>query len=91
MSSDLSPQNEQFIEHAVASGIFPSRQAALDAAVETLRTNRDVPQPIPAEHLPLVEEGLEALNEGRGVAWDPENVKQRLRQWLASQSKDDGT
>jgi len=91
MSSDLSPQNEHFIENAVASGLFPSRQAALDAAVETLRTNCDAPQPIPAEHLPLVEEGLEALNEGRGVPWDPENVKQRLRQRLGSQSRADGT
>jgi Arc/MetJ-type ribon-helix-helix transcriptional regulator len=84
MSSDLSPQNEQFIEHAVASGLFPSRQAALDAAVESLRTKRDEPQPLPPEHATLVEDGLLSLNQGLGVPWDAESAKQRVQHRLAS-------
>lgn len=33
----LSTQNEQFLADVLASGLFPSREAALEAAVEVLR------------------------------------------------------
>jgi hypothetical protein len=37
MSRELSPQSEQYLANAVASGLFPSTEAALEAAVEALR------------------------------------------------------
>lgn len=37
MSSDLSPENEKFIESQVATGAFSSRNAAIEAGVELLR------------------------------------------------------
>lgn len=61
MSFGLSPQNERFLEQVVAGGRFPSKEAALDAAVTALRGQQeDVPE-IPAEHAPLVDQGLDDL------------------------------
>lgn len=37
MAEDLSPENEQFLQEIVTKGIFPSRGAALDAAIALLR------------------------------------------------------
>lgn len=36
MASELSPQTEQFIQQAVASGLYPSREAMIDKAIEIL-------------------------------------------------------
>jgi hypothetical protein len=37
MERELSSQNEHYLAELVASGVFPSREAALNAAVEALR------------------------------------------------------
>jgi hypothetical protein len=37
MNSQLSPENEQFLEHAISVGIFHDRDEALDRAVAVLR------------------------------------------------------
>ena len=37
MSNHLSPENEQFLAAQVATGIFPSRDAAIEAGIELLR------------------------------------------------------
>jgi len=36
-SRELSPQTEQCLASVVASGLFPSAEAALEAAIEALR------------------------------------------------------
>lgn len=56
---DISNENVQFLDAAVARGVFPTREAALDQAVRLLRRRqeffdqferlaRDLPAPLPA-------------------------------------------
>ena len=59
MSTDLSPQNEQFIEHAVARGVFHDRAEALDEAVELLRRRQEL--------LDHIDEGTRQLRGGEGI------------------------
>jgi hypothetical protein len=45
MVTSLSPDNEAFLQHVVSIGRFPSREAAIEEAVQTLRkTVGDPPQ-----------------------------------------------
>ena len=37
MASDISPENQQYLDQAVANGTYPSEALALDEAVELLR------------------------------------------------------
>src|SRR5688500_8154200 len=57
--SSISSENAEFLDTAVARGVFPSREAALDQAVKLLRTRqevfdhfertaRDLPLPLPS-------------------------------------------
>jgi Arc/MetJ-type ribon-helix-helix transcriptional regulator len=59
MSTDLSPQNEQFIEHAVAQGVFHDRVEALDEAVELLRRRQEL--------LDHIDQGTRQLRGGEGI------------------------
>jgi hypothetical protein len=40
MDKALSPQSEQYLASVVAGGLFPSKEAALEAAVAALREKR---------------------------------------------------
>jgi Arc/MetJ-type ribon-helix-helix transcriptional regulator len=60
MSSELSPQNERFIQQAVASGYFPNRGQALDQAVDLLKRRVAL--------LAHVEAGTRELEAGAGIA-----------------------
>ena len=59
MSTDLSPQNEQFIEHVIARGDFQDRSEALDQAVELLRRRQEL--------LDHVDAGTAQLRRGEGI------------------------
>ncbi len=59
MASDISPSNEQFIEHAILAGRFGSRSELLDAAVSLLRDEE--------ETLAAIREGLASIERGEGV------------------------
>ena len=59
MSTEISPDNEAFICHAVESGQFESRQDALDAAVHLLREE--------AETIRAIQEGLSSIEQGEGI------------------------
>lgn len=80
MDNHLSPQTEQFLANAVANGMFPSKEAAIDAAVEALREKTESIPMVPEEHMERVERALESLNAGKGkpmtdAGWDA--LKQR--------------
>jgi hypothetical protein len=85
MASGFSPQNEQFLHDVVAGGLYPSKEAALNAAVDALRTGRsdadddNLPM-VPEEHMAGVEEGLADLEAGRCIEMTP-NEWERLRQF----------
>jgi Arc/MetJ-type ribon-helix-helix transcriptional regulator len=71
MNIELSPQSEQYLASVVAGGIYPSKQAALEAAVAALR-ERDRPiQMIPEEHMALVEAAIESSLAGKSSPMTP--------------------
>jgi Arc/MetJ-type ribon-helix-helix transcriptional regulator len=71
MSSNLSPENEQFIQHAVECGVFEDRAQALDRAVELLRRRQEL-----LEH---IDEGTRQLRAGQGIELHGED---ELRQFF---------
>jgi Arc/MetJ-type ribon-helix-helix transcriptional regulator len=71
VSSDLSPENEQFLEHIVSLGVYHDRGEALDKAVELLRRREGL--------IRDVDEGIEQLERGEGVSLDIEAVKDEVR------------
>lgn len=79
MDNRFSPQTEQFLVHAVASGMFPSKEAAIDAAVEALREKTDPIPTVPDDHMDRVERAIESANAGRLTPMTPE-YWERLRQ-----------
>ena len=70
MNSNLSPENEQFLEQAVSVGMFHNRDEALDRAVELLRRREQL--------LRDVNKGIEQLERGEGTPLDIEQVKQAV-------------
>jgi Arc/MetJ-type ribon-helix-helix transcriptional regulator len=60
----LSEQSEEFLRHAVASGVYASRVAALEDAVAALREKLDRIPMVPPEHMALVEAALESSAAG---------------------------
>ncbi|MBL8827290.1 MAG: hypothetical protein JNM18_09910 [Planctomycetaceae bacterium] len=82
MANGLSPQNEQFLNRAIAEGLFPSTEAALDAAVSALREQSEAIPFVPAEHAALVDAAIEAANAGQSremTAADWESLRQKVR------------
>jgi hypothetical protein len=48
MASDISPENEQFIEYELASGAYQTRGELLDQAVGLLRRRRQLQRDVEA-------------------------------------------
>ncbi len=67
MSTGLSPENEQFLDHVVSLGIYHDRGEALDRAVELLRHRE--------QFIRDVNEGIEQLERCEGVPLDIEAIK----------------
>jgi Arc/MetJ-type ribon-helix-helix transcriptional regulator len=67
MDVDLSPENEQFIQRAVAAGLFPDRARALDEAVGLLKMRQEL--------LAQIEEGTKQLRDGDFVEYDQEGLR----------------
>lgn len=87
MSFGLSPQNEHFLEQAVARGYFPSKEAALDAAVTALRRHQDEVPEVPEEHARSVDEGLDDLATGGSHEMTPADWR-RLREFARDVASD---
>ena len=68
MSSTLSPENEQFIEQAVACGIFLDRGQALDVAVDFLRKRQEL--------LDHIDDGTRQLRSGQYTEYDEGGLRQ---------------
>ncbi len=78
MSTDMSPQNEEYIQDAVTRGVFHSRTEALDAAVELLRRRETVIREVNA--------GIAELERGEGRPLDLDEIKASIRERLAQES-----
>jgi hypothetical protein len=64
MEHQLSSHNEQYLERIVAGGLFPSKEAALDAAVAALREKTDGIEFVCHEHMDAVEQGIDEADAG---------------------------
>ncbi|MBL9084313.1 MAG: hypothetical protein JNK76_21105 [Planctomycetales bacterium] len=74
MATNLNPQNEQFIQQALAAGRFPDRDALINAAVESLSgelVDRD------EKHRSLVEAAIDEADRQGTVPWNPESIMRR--------------
>jgi hypothetical protein len=87
MLNGLSPQSEQYLESVVAGGLYPSKEAALEAAVGALREKDEQIPMVPAEDMELVEEGLDAADAGH-VRELTEEDWARLRERVLQISRD---
>ncbi|HEY2837544.1 MAG TPA: hypothetical protein VGJ26_00225 [Pirellulales bacterium] len=67
MSHSLSPHAEQYLDQIVAGGLYPSKEAALEAAVEALREKNDEIPFVPDEHMEAVERAIESANAGEAT------------------------
>ena len=86
MASGFSPQNEQFLARAIAEGLYPSTEAALDAAVSALREKNEEVPVVPEEHMALVEAAIEESNAGLSremTAADWDALRQTVREVAA--------
>ncbi len=72
--SNLSSENEQFIEQAISVGMYQNRDEALDRAVELLRRRQQL--------IRDVDEGIAQLQRGEGVPLDIAAVKMAVRERL---------
>jgi hypothetical protein len=87
MARELSPQTEQYLASIVAGGLFPSKEAALEAAVEALRAKAEQIPFVPAEHMELVEQGMASALAGRArelTDADWESLRQRALAFAAN-------
>ena len=64
MSHELSPQSEQYLDEMVSGGFYPTKEAALEAAVDALREKNDEIPFIPEEHMEAVERAIESSRAG---------------------------
>jgi hypothetical protein len=62
MSASLTPDNEAFLAHVVATGQFLSRDAALNEAIRQLRAQLPPTQPTRRRHFRSTHEWLAAFD-----------------------------
>lgn len=74
MSGRLSPENEQFLDHAVAAGVYQDRDEALDEAVGLLRRRERLVED--------VNRGIEQIARGETLPFDLSELKAALRRHL---------
>jgi hypothetical protein len=82
MAKELSPQVEQYLASVVAGGLFPSQEAALEAAIDALREKIELIPFAPDEHMGRLEQSIESANAGRTKPLTPaywENLRQIVR------------
>ncbi len=86
---EISPQIEQYLASVVACGMFPSEEAALEAAIAALREKTDPIPFVPDEHMELVEQGIASARAGKTKPMTPEywdNLRQIVRDAAAKNS-----
>ena len=75
MSTEISPENERFIERQIARGAFRDRGEALDAGIELLRI-RD-------ELLERIDRGRDQIEKGEFTEYDDAALGERFEQLKA--------
>jgi hypothetical protein len=86
MEHELSPQNQLYLDQIIAGGLFPSREAALDAAIAALREKTEAIPFAPAEHMEAIERGIDQADAGLSRLMTEEDwarLRQRARDGAA--------
>jgi len=89
MVKDLSQQTEQYLADVVAGGLFPSKEAALEAAVAAQREKTEQIPFVPDEHMARVEQAIESANAGLTNPTTPEywdRLRENVRDIAAGKS-----
>ena len=68
MKSDLSPENEQFIQELLHDGAYGTRADVLDDALRVLKQRRDL--------LRHIDTGTEQLQNGQYTDYDEESLRE---------------
>jgi antitoxin ParD1/3/4 len=76
MSTQLSPENEQYLQNAVSTGLFHDRGEALDKAVDLLKKRELL--------LREVNRGIEQLEQGEGIPFDLEALRAEIHAKFAT-------
>ncbi len=76
MATNLSPENEHYIQQAVEAGLYHDRGEALDRAVELLKRREQL--------IRDVNLGIEQLERGEGKEWNMEEINAKVRARLES-------
>jgi hypothetical protein len=82
MAAELSSRIEQHLASMVAGGLFPSQDAALEAAIDALCDKFEPIVDAPAEHMERLEQAIESANAGNTKPFTPEywnNLRQKIR------------
>jgi Arc/MetJ-type ribon-helix-helix transcriptional regulator len=82
MIPQLSPENEAFIQQGLATGVFGSRDAVIDAGVALLRQRTRL--------LERIDESRRQLDEGDFVEYDEQSLQvvfEQLKQRAREESK----
>ena len=89
MVKDLSEQSEEYLANVVAGGLFPSKEAALEAAVAALREKTEQIPFVPDEHMARVEQAIESADAGLTSPMTPaywDGLRQNVRDNAAGKS-----
>ena len=70
MTTDISPENEQFIQREIQAGVFRTKSDALDAGIALLRRRKEL--------LARVDEGRRQLAVGDSRDYDEESLRNRF-------------
>ena len=70
MATDISPENEQFIQQEIRAGVFRTKSDALDAGIALLRFRKEL--------LARVDEGRRQLDNGDFRDYDEKSLASRF-------------
>ena len=79
MDTDISHENEQYIDTAVANGFFQDRGQALNTAIELLKRRERI--------IRDVNSGIDQLESGLGRPFDIETIMAQIDQRLSEKGK----
>jgi antitoxin ParD1/3/4 len=78
---ELTPQQQQFIEAQVATGVFKEPSEVIGVALDLLQQRQLERDEYVRDEL---SKGIAALEAGERVPWEPERIKQEGRRRLAA-------
>ena len=79
MSTGISPENELYIDNAVANGLFQDREQAINTAIELLKRRERI--------IRDVNSGIDQLKKGLGRPFDVEAIMAQIDQRLNEKGK----